>query len=423
MAKRKDLRGIVLNQGERQLSSGKYRYRYVDGEGQSHDVYSWRLRPEDPVPEGKKAGPSLRELEKQIRKDLDDNLEVWKGGMSLNTLILEYISNQKKYWAIGTLNGYEYSFNKHIKPKFGLKKVASITSDDIEKFYENLLHHPEKPLKISSISTLDKLVKPALQMAVRKNIIRLNPADGVVSKLKKKCPECLSEEKEAIEEQEQIRLLNYIHSSRIYSQYYPIFYLLAWTGCRINELLAITWKDIDFQKEIIYIRRSLSYKKVNGSYQFIIKEPKTNNGCREIPMLADVKKILLEIREMRGADKLIIFNDQTVSKENMSLFVFRNSRGNFYDYSSIDYKLKHILLRYNKEHKDKLPDISCHTFRHNFCCWLCENVEGTNSADDIKYIQSIMGHSDAATTLNIYSQLRKANQSEKHEVLKRKAQG
>ena len=147
MAKRKDLRGIVLNQGERQLSSGKYRYRYVDGEGQSHDVYSWRLRPEDPVPEGKKAGPSLRELEKQIRKDLDDNLEVWKGGMSLNTLILEYISNQKKYWSIGTLNGYEYSFNKHIKPKFGLKKVASITSDDIEKFYENLLHHPEKPLK------------------------------------------------------------------------------------------------------------------------------------------------------------------------------------------------------------------------------------------------------------------------------------
>ena len=140
-------------------------------------------------------------------------------------------------------------------------------------------------------------------------------------------------------------------------------------------------------------------------------------------MLADVKKILLEIREMRGADKLVIFNDQTVSKENMSLFVFRNSRGNFYDYSSIDYKLKHILLRYNKEHKDKLPDISCHTFRHNFCCWLCENVEGTNSADDIKYIQSIMGHSDAATTLNIYSQLRKANQSEKHEVLKRKAQG
>lgn len=423
MAKRKDLRGIVLNKGERQLPTGKYRYRYVDSEGKSHDVYSWRLRPEDPIPAGKKAGPSLREIEKQIRKDLDDRLEVWKGGMSLNMLISEYISSQKQYWSIGTLNGYEYSFNKHIKPKFGLRKVASITSDDIEQFYEKLLHNSENPLKISSISTLDNLVKPALQMAVRKNILRLNPSDGVISKLKKKCPEYLSEEKEAIEEIEQNRLLDYIRDHSIYGQYYPIFYLLAWTGCRINELLAITWQDIDFQKEVIHIRRSLSYKKSNGVYQFVIKEPKTKNGCREIPMLADVKNILLELRELSGADKLITFNSRAITKENMSLFVFRNSRGNFYDYSSIDYKLKHILIRYNREHKNKIPDMSCHTFRHNFCCWLCENVEGTNSADDIKYIQSIMGHSDVTTTLNIYSQLRKANQSEKHEILKRKAQG
>lgn len=47
MAKRKDIRGIVLNQGESQNPSGRYRYRYTDGEGQAHDVYSWRLRPED----------------------------------------------------------------------------------------------------------------------------------------------------------------------------------------------------------------------------------------------------------------------------------------------------------------------------------------------------------------------------------------
>ena len=423
MAKRKDIRGIVLNQGETQLSSGKYRYRYVDEDGQSHDVYSWRLRPEDPAPEGKRAGLSLREIEKQIRKDLDDNLKAWKGGITLNALIKEYIEKQKKYWSIGTLNGYEYGFAKHIKPKFGLRKVASITSDDIEKFYESLLYHPTSPMMISSIGTLDGLVNPALQMAVRKNIIRLNPASGVISLLKKKCPECISEDKEAIEEQEQAKLLEYIKSSSIYSQYYPIFYLLAWTGCRINELLALTWKDIDFQKEIIHIRRSLSYKKIDGAFQFILKEPKTKNGCREIPMIADVKKILLELKELYGVSKLVIFNDQAVTKENMSLFVFRNSKGNFYDYSSIDYKLKHILIRYNKEHKEKLPNVSCHTFRHNFCCWLCENVEGTNSADDIKYIQSIMGHSDAATTLNIYSQLRKENQSGKHEALKRKAQG
>lgn len=423
MAKRKDSRGIVLNQGESQLKSGKYRYRYNDYEGGTHDVYSWRLRPEDPIPEGKKVGESLRELEKQIKKDLEDNLKAWKGGITLNSLICEYIEKQKKYWEIGTINGYEYSYQRHIKPKFGLKKVSSITSDDIEKFYEGLLYNPERPLKISSISTLDNLVKPALQMAVRKNIIRFNPADGVISQLKKKCLEGLPNQKEAMEEEDQVKLLQYIQNSNVYNQYYPIFYLLAWTGCRINELLALTWQDIDFSNEVIHVCRSLSYKKIDGSFQFILKEPKTKNGIREIPMLAGVKDILMDMKELSGTQNITVFSDAAVSKENMELFVFRNSRGKFYDYASIDYKLKHIIMRYNKEHKEKLPDISCHTFRHNFCCWLCENVEGTNSADDIKYIQSIMGHSDAATTLNIYSQLRKANQSGKHEALKRKAKG
>lgn len=423
MAKRKDIRGIVLNQGESQNPSGRYRYRYTDGEGQAHDVYSWRLRPEDLVPEGKKPSLSLREMEKQIRKDLDDNLKAWQGNITLNTLILEYIQEQKNYWAIGTINGYEYSFERHIKPKFGLKRVSKLTSDDIERFYKGLLQDKKRPLKISSVSTLDKLIKPALQMAVRKNIIRINPAEGIIGQLKKKCPESLPEARHALEEQQQETLLEYIKGNTIYAQYYPIFYLLAWTGCRINELLAITWQDIDFQKEIIHINRSLSYKKVDGSFQFLLNEPKTKNGFREIPMLANVKDILLDMRERRPSQKIVsLKREKVVTLENKSAFVFLNGRGNVYDYSSINYKLKHIIRRYNKGHQDKIPEISCHIFRHSFCCWLCENIEGTNSADDIKYIQSIMGHSDAATTLNIYSELRKDNQNDKHEALKKKAQ-
>ncbi len=56
--KRRDNRGIVLEKGESQDSSGRYRYRYYDDKGYSHDAYAWRLRPEDPTPEGKKHGES-----------------------------------------------------------------------------------------------------------------------------------------------------------------------------------------------------------------------------------------------------------------------------------------------------------------------------------------------------------------------------
>lgn len=420
-AKRKDSRGIVLNAGESQNAEGRYRYRYTDNEGAPHDVYSWRLRPEDPTPEGKKPGISLREMEKQIRKDLDDNLKAWQGNITVNELITEYIAEQRDYWAVGTLNGYEYSFEKHIKPKFGKKKVSKLTSDDIEKFYRSLIQNKDNPLKIGTVATLDKLLNPALQMAVRKNIIRINPADGVIGQVKKKCPDSLAKAKRALEEEQQSALLSFIKDDVIYQQYYPIFYLLAWTGCRINELLALTWQDIDFQNEIIYIRRSLSYKKVRGKFTFMLKDTKTKNGVREIPMLADTCQLLKEIKDFSGQGKIVAINPVTVSLDNQDLFIFRNSKGNVYDYSSIDYKLKCIVRKYNKEHAEPLPDVSCHTFRHNFCCWLCENIEGVNAAEDIKYIQSIMGHSDAATTLNIYSECRKNTQTNKHEALKKRA--
>lgn len=52
-AVRRDSRGIVLEKGESQDKSGKYRYRYYDDMQQAHDIYSWRLRLEDLMPEGK----------------------------------------------------------------------------------------------------------------------------------------------------------------------------------------------------------------------------------------------------------------------------------------------------------------------------------------------------------------------------------
>lgn len=423
--KRKDNRGIVLQKGESQdAKTGRYRYRYYDNEGITHDIYSWRLRPEDNTPDGKKHTESLREMEKQVHKDLDNGLRAWKANTTLNALIIEYIQMQKGYWAIGTLNGYEYSFEKHIKPKFGLKKVSKLTSDDIEKFYISLLRDKEHPLKISSIATLDKLLRPALQVAVKKKILGTNPADGVIGQLKKKCVEDKPEMKHALEEKQQEKLLEYIKDNYIYSRYYPLFYVLSWTGCRINELLALTWQDIDFQNEIIHVRRSLSYKKVDGKYQFMVKRPKTKQGIREIPMLGNVKQILLDIKAGKSTSKVVILKlDKEVSADDLTQFVFRNGDGKLYDYSSIDYKLKCIIRRYNDEHKEKMPDISCHTFRHSFCCWLCENIEGVNAADDIKYIQSILGHADASTTLNIYSELRKGNQTGKHEALKKKSIG
>jgi hypothetical protein len=74
MAERRDNKGRILKDGEYQKSYGRYEYRYIDLNGEKRSVYSWRLTASDKTPAGKKVETPLRELEKLIKKDLDDGI-------------------------------------------------------------------------------------------------------------------------------------------------------------------------------------------------------------------------------------------------------------------------------------------------------------------------------------------------------------
>lgn len=70
--KRKDIKGRNLKDGEDQRPDGRYRFRYIDGNGKRQAVYSWRLVSTDKTPIGKRDDLSLREKEKQINNNLRD---------------------------------------------------------------------------------------------------------------------------------------------------------------------------------------------------------------------------------------------------------------------------------------------------------------------------------------------------------------
>ncbi len=65
----------ILHTGESQRTDGKYLYKYVDAFGNTKYVYAWRLTPTDPTPKEKREKPSLRELEQQIRRDIEDGID------------------------------------------------------------------------------------------------------------------------------------------------------------------------------------------------------------------------------------------------------------------------------------------------------------------------------------------------------------
>lgn len=419
-ATRRDNRGIVLEKGESQDKSGKYRFRYYDDTQQAHDVYSWRLRPEDEMPEGKKPGPSLREIEKNIQKGILDDLKVWEGNVTVNKLVEEHIRMQMPYWEPATLNSTTSVYRVHIKNSIGKKKANKVTADMIETFYNNMLNDKEKPVKIGMVESVNKILNAAFNLAVKRHLIRNNPVTGCVGAVKRK-NDIEETIKHSLEDSQQGKLLEFIRNTPKYACYYPFFYILAWTGCRIGELLGLTWYDLDFGQEIISINHKITYTKVDGYYQFVLGQTKTVNGNREIPMLADVKDILLELKQAAGWTKISMIGKPELSVNDTRPFIFTNSKGKLIPQVTMEHLLQRIIRDYNKQNVDKIERATPHTFRHSFCCWLCENVAGENSMDDIKYIQSIMGHKDASTTLNIYSELRKNNAKDKHTALKLKA--
>ena len=140
MTGKRDKKGRVLRQGERQREDGRYEYRYKDAHGETRSVYSWRLVESDSTPKGKKNGKPLRELEKGIIRDLEDNVNSYTAyRTTLNSFYDAYIETKYELKQ-STRTNYKYMYGKYVRDEIGMKNVAEIKYSDIKKFYIHLIN-------------------------------------------------------------------------------------------------------------------------------------------------------------------------------------------------------------------------------------------------------------------------------------------
>ncbi len=107
--------------------------------------------------------------------------------------------------------------------------------------------------------------------------------------------------------------------------------------------------------------------------------------------------------------------------DGMTGFIFCNRYGNVPNPQCVNRAIKRIIADYNageevaskKQHRNAvlLPDFSAHNLRHTFCTRLCEKE--TN----LKVIQSVMGHKDIQTTMDIYAEATEEKKQESFERL------
>ena len=191
----------------------------------------------------------------------------------------------------------------------------------------------------------------------------------------------------------------------------------------MGELSGLTWKDIDVENGVITVDHAAVYfaGKMNKSQKRIyISTPKTDAGIRKIPMVKEVRQALKEIKQYQHDNGLIC----TTEIDGYTDFVFLNRFGRVFLQQDLDRALERIIDAYNDTelHEAKmknrepliLPHFTCHSLRHTFCARFCENES------NLKVIQSVMGHVDIATTMNIYAEVSEAKKKASMEALAEK---
>ena len=402
MAERRDTKNRLLGKGEYQKADGRYMYKYVDSKGNSRFVYSWTLTQSDRPPKGKHSDKCLRELEKDIAKDLQDEIDTFKAKkMTLNAFYEDYIE-QKQELKTSTRQNYKYMYRKYIWDSLGRRKLPDIKYSDIKKFYNHLIC--ELGFKPNSMEIIHTILHPIFSTAVRDGYIRVNPTDGVMAEIKKS-HDWEKQKRRALTEKEQEVFVEYIKSHDIYNHWLPLFTVLLGTGCRVGEVVGLTWDDCDFKEGLININHNLIYRtdEYTGKSGFYISTPKTKSGEREIPMFDAVRKALLEERARQMKEG---FNQTII--DGYSGFIFSNRFNGVLSPHNINRAINRITRDYNVEESERaerenrepllLPHFSVHNLRHTFCTRMCENE--TN----IKVIQEIMGHANITTTMDVYNE-------------------
>lgn len=396
---RKDKKGYMLRTGECQRKDGRYSYAYTDRWKKRHVVYATSL-------------VELRELEKQIRMDIDSGIDPNAAKvMTVNDAFDRYIS--RKYdLKPTTKSNYQFNYEHFIRDGFGKEKIGKIRYSDVKKFYYDLMK--ERGIKPRTLDGINTVLHSTFKMAVRDEIIRSNPAEGVMAEIKKsdfwvktrKCGLTVLEQKE---------LVAYMQDSHQFKGWVPVITVLLGTGMRIGECLGLRWEDIDLDKRLISVNHNLvDYQDRDIKKQVRkIQTTKTRAGVRMIPMIDEVYEAFITEFELQSA---IGFCEEEI--DGYSGFIFTTTDQKLMSRSAVNNAIHRIVRIHNEEEEKKakaegrepilIPQFSAHQLRHTFCTRFCENE--TN----LKVIQSIMGHSDITTTMDIYAD---ATPEKKQEIM------
>ena len=267
-----------------------------------------------------------------------------------------------------TIRNHNERYKQNIK-----KYIGQMPLNEVKPIHcQNVLNQMADTYRNSTIKLTSITMYGMFQSAVDNELILKNPMTKYVrctSGKPSKPPRVLSVEEQKL----------FLETTKESSNFNQYAFLLQ-TGLRTGEMIGLKWSDIDFEKRILHVSRTMEYRYSVGEWR--IGETKTKNGCRDIPLTTEAIEILK--RQKKKVQEL-----KTVKME-FSDFVFLSRKGDPTKNSAYDTKLMYYC------DKVGMQRFSMHTLRHTFATRCIE------AGMRPKTLQMILGHSNIGITMNLY---------------------
>lgn len=277
---------------------------------------------------------------------------------------------------------------EHAIEKFEVTPIQKIN----KKAYQDFIDKLSDDFSANYISSIHTSANMVFMYAYENKLIKEIPSKEV--KLPKKKKTVADLEKESINEKflEKEELEEFLLTAKNEGLENDLltFTMLAYTGLRIGELLALKWNDIDFTNKTLRVYKTY-YNPTNNKLKYKLLTPKTDSSVRTI----SIDEILIELLRSHKEEQEKIKTDNEPFYNDES-FIFATNEGYPKTIKHISIRMQRLLKKTSIE-----KNVTPHSFRHTHTSLLIEaNVH-------IKEIQERLGHSDINTTMDIYAHMTK----------------
>jgi integrase len=256
-----------------------------------------------------------------------------------------------------TVRGYGDTLRLHVLPVFEKTRIDEITRGKVKDF---LLGKINKGFSKSTCAHMKHVISGVLNRALDDEIIPANPAMSLGKRFLKDNNQ--GKTVNALTREELKTLLDAFQEH--FSGFYTFVLLLARTGVRLGEAIALKWEDIDFEGRFIHVQRSLV------------------RGVISVPKSGKTRKVDMSLQLMEAL-KTHPFRSE---------FIFTNTVGKPIDQANFRrYVFKKALA------KAKLRAIRIHDLRHTYATLRIAK------GDNIQDVSNQLGHHSVKLTLDVYS--------------------